>query len=457
MTWQPTPAHLESLSARIADSMGLHFGPDRWQDLARGVELAGRALGFADMHSWIHRLTTQPLEQEQIEVLAGQLTIGETYFMRENAAFAALKDAILPAFIRLRDNRSRRLRFWSAACCTGEEAYSIAITLIESIPNWKEWDIFILGTDINPLFLEKARRGVFSQWSFRDVQSHVIGKYFAQTGPHAYEAIPEIKRMVHFAHHNLAEPGAALPCGERDSFDVIFCRNVLMYFDAERQKKVVDHLFESLSVGGWLMPGLTEISMAFSPPFEFVKFPEAMFCQKGVLKDRIPIPFPPPILREALPGSAAIPPQCRSVVPPLPDHVENAAPTVEAQILTARAHANCGRLAEALTEIDKAASADKLNVEACYVKALILQEQGAMEQASEAFTQALYLEPNHILAHVNQGQIAGRLGKRVLSRKHLEYAIRLLRALPPESEVPESDGLTASQFAAMLESKDRPL
>jgi chemotaxis protein methyltransferase CheR len=121
-----------------------------------------------------------------------------------------------------------------------------------------------------------------------------------------------------------------------------------------------------------------------------------------------------------------------------------------AQTLLARAYANCGRLEEALSAIIKAVQRDKLSVEARYIMGLVLLELGDIQQAQEALNSALYLEPSHILSHVNQGRIAMRLGKPVLARKHHQNAIELLQALPADCLVPESDGLTAAQFAAVL-------
>jgi chemotaxis protein methyltransferase CheR len=293
-----------------------------------------------------------------------------------------------------------------------------------------------------------------------------------------------------------------------------------MYFDAACQKKVIERLHRSLVPGGWFIPGLTEISMAFSPPFEFVKFPEGMFCKKGVKKAQQQTAVAAAVRYEdaaSIPPAAGMPPHRSSLKGPagsplqagqwgrsdtshrdmdagfLPgDALEKNAETVaqevnptagpdkrleearavfqkkqydevvrllsnpagnrpaESHVLLARAHANCGRLGEALKAADAATAADKLNAEAYYVRALVLQEQGHVEQAHEALKQTLYLEPDHILAHVNQGQIAGRLGKQALSRKHLRNAIGLLQSLPPDCEVPDSDGLTASQFVGIL-------
>src|SRR5690349_646311 len=137
--WMPQldlpPALLAQLSAFVTAQVGLRFSPEAWPDLLRGVEGIARAAGFADPQACIHWLLTPPVTPQHIALLAGHLTIGETYFFRESATLNLLEKQILPALIEARRAQSRRLRIWSAACCTGEEPYTIAIMLQKLIPD----------------------------------------------------------------------------------------------------------------------------------------------------------------------------------------------------------------------------------------------------------------------------------------------------------------------------------
>ena len=150
---------LSSLSDFLAAQTGLYFPKKRWGDLERGIVAAARQFGLPDAQACAHRLLSAPLTRSQIETLASHLTVGETYFFREKRSFEALEQYILPALLHAREHTERRLRIWSAGCCTGEEAYSIAMLLDQLIPDPEKWNVTILATDINPAFLGKAAAG----------------------------------------------------------------------------------------------------------------------------------------------------------------------------------------------------------------------------------------------------------------------------------------------------------
>lgn len=168
MTQNLSDQLLAQLSEFVARHIGLHFPQERWRDLERGVQSAAHELRAPNMTACAQWLLSEPLTRKQIEILAGNLTVGETYFFREKRSFAILGDSILPELIGARQKTERRLRLWSAGCCTGEEPYSLAILLDRILPNLQRWRVTILGTDVNPHFLQKAAEGVFSEWAFRD-------------------------------------------------------------------------------------------------------------------------------------------------------------------------------------------------------------------------------------------------------------------------------------------------
>lgn len=235
-------AELPRLSDFVADAIGLHFPPSRWNDLRRGVAATSKELGFAMPAECARRFLAGPIAKEQIEILANHLTVGETYFMREPKSFEMLAEKIIPAMIRQRQSGNRGLRIWSAACCTGEEAYSIAIILHREIPDIGNWNITLLATDINSRFLRKAAAGIYGQWSFRQVPAGFREQSFRRVGEDHWEILPQIKRMVHFAPLNLVEDVYPALANETNAMDVIFCRNVLMYFTAQQAHKVVENL-----------------------------------------------------------------------------------------------------------------------------------------------------------------------------------------------------------------------
>ena len=192
-------ALLGRISTRVAEQMGLHFPRERWSDLERGLVSAARAFKFDELERCARWLLSSPLTKQQIEVLGSNLTIGETYFYRDRRYFEILENDVLPEIIRSRREDGRSIRIWSAGCCSGEEPYTIAVLLSRMIPDLADWNITILGTDINLRSIEKGSAGVYGEWSFRDTPSWIRENYFRKAESKRYQIEPHIRRMVVFS------------------------------------------------------------------------------------------------------------------------------------------------------------------------------------------------------------------------------------------------------------------
>ena len=263
MTAPLPPLLLEGLSVLVAERTGLLFAAAPRADLERGIRTAAADFGFEDVAACAEWLLSSQPSRRQVEVLASHLTIGETYFFREGAAFQALEGQILPELIRARRGAGpRRLRLWSAGCCSGEEAYSLAIAVARVLPDWKEWDVLILATDINPRFLRKAREGVFGEWSFRSTPAAVREFFFTRTADNRSRVLADLKRMVRFAHLNLAVDEYPSPSNDTEGMDVVLCRNVLIYLGPEHVARVIRGLSNCLTESGQLFVGAAEGSLA---------------------------------------------------------------------------------------------------------------------------------------------------------------------------------------------------
>ena len=271
---------LSRFSEFISSQLGLHFPKERWDNLERGINLASREFGFKDIGSCVQWLMSSPLTRSQIEILAAYLTIGETYFFREKKSFKVLEEYILPELIRSRRGTNQSLRIWSAGCCTGEEPYSIAILLSKMLPDWQDWHITILATDINSHFLKKASEGIYSEWSFRDTPLWVKERYFRRIKKNQFEILPDIKKRVTFFYLNLAEGGYPPLLNNLHKLDIIFCRNVLIYFAPKEAKKVIQNFYLSLEEGGWLVTGSSEVSHILFSQFVAVHFPHTILYKK---------------------------------------------------------------------------------------------------------------------------------------------------------------------------------
>ncbi|HUX52916.1 MAG TPA: protein-glutamate O-methyltransferase CheR, partial [Williamwhitmania sp.] len=258
---------LSQLSEFIASNLALNFPRDRWVDLERNIRIAATEFGYTDIEEFIQHIIKSPLTHERMEILAASLTIGETYFWREPHTFEALEKVIIPEIVHHRLNGEKRIRIWSAGCSTGEEPYSIAIALRETIPFIKDWNISILATDINTRNLRKATAGEYGKWSFRGTPPWLKEKYFVQKPNGRFEITPEIKSMVKFEYLNLAEDIYPSSLNDTNAMEVIYCRNVLMYFSQERFRQVARGFYKSLVQGGYLLVSASELSLQNFPDF----------------------------------------------------------------------------------------------------------------------------------------------------------------------------------------------
>ncbi|HXM47890.1 MAG TPA: CheR family methyltransferase [Pyrinomonadaceae bacterium] len=477
----------------IAQRIGLHFPPGRWRDLQRGLSGAFEELGFADLTSGAEWLLSTPLTKAQLEVLVSHLTIGETYFFRETKTFQALSEKIISELVHLRRKGNRRLRIWSAACCTGEEPYSIAIMLQQAIPDLGDWHVTILATDINARFLQQAVAGVYGEWSFRGTAASLRDRYFKRTKNGRYAILPEIKNRVTFAQVNLVQDLFPSLTSETNAMDLIFCRNVLMYFSPSQAQKVVHNLRRALVHGGWLVVSPTEASHTLFTEFTPVNFPGVILYQKGhVDRAKVPSSLPSTVTEGAsgfastfelsLPQMPLVTYQCAQpmtapakkepgvheqrhaiaqslyecgqyaeVVDTLLSSTDtNPAPDLRTFSILTRALANQGKLAEALTWSERWVNADKLDASSHYLRAVILQELGDVEQSRRSLQTATYLDPRFVLAHFALGNLARSLGNFPDAKRHFANASHLLRDHKTDDVLPESDGLTANRLTEII-------
>lgn len=445
------------VSSFIADAMGLYFSPARWGDLERGLAGAAKELGFEDVMSCADWLLSSPLTREQLQVLASHLTIGETYFFREKKTFDVLRDIVLPELIQARRGRQQRLRLWSAGCCSGEEAYSLAILLHQVLPDLVDWQVTILATDINAHFLRKALAGTYGEWSFRDAPVGLKQRYFTRRGDGRYVVMPEIKGMVTVQHMNLVDDVYPSLVTNTNAMDLILCRNVLMYFTPSQTQKVIGKLHRSLIDGAWLSVSPSEASQALFPQFETRNFPGVILYQKTgatVRRRETPVAAPFSERAERSSPSVATPLYAQGRYAEAADTLlasfpEHAASSEEFSLL-ARSLANQGRLTEALAWCDRWIDADKLNSGGHYLRAVVLLEQGNQEEARSSLQRAAYLHPDFVLAHFALGSTARGRGKTAEADRHFRNALQLLARLRPDELLPESDGLTAGRLAETI-------
>ncbi|HJV33945.1 CheR family methyltransferase [Geomonas sp.] len=279
MSGQGTGETIRLFARFVERSLGLHFPEDRLGELQSKLAPLCRRAGFQELNKYLLWLMAAPLSPTQLETLAAGLTIGETYFLRDPNSFRVLEERLLPELIPARRREGKRLRIWSAGCSSGEEPYSIAILLSRAIPDLADWQLDLLATDLNPQALERARTGVYGQWSFRNAPEWLM-EYFTARENRRYELLPRIRQMVRFQQLNLADPQALAAVTAGGRMDIIFCRNVMLYFDAERITSTMTAFNQALVDGGWLFVGATELNYGKLTGFSCLNLGGALVLRK---------------------------------------------------------------------------------------------------------------------------------------------------------------------------------
>lgn len=312
---------LDLLGAAVGEKMGLHFPSERRGDLWRAVRDLARETRVPDPRGLLVVLARNPLSSEVATRLAPHLTVGETYFFREKKTLEAFRRRILPEYLA-----RGSLRVWCAGCSSGEEPYTVAMLVHEELFPRRPMVLNILGTDINPRALEKARRGIYSRWSFRGMSEELRNRYFDPVSSQMFSVKARFRNEVSFALHNLVEEKRS-PWNDAEPVDVIFCRNVLIYFSPPTIATLLDRFHRLLAPGGWLLVAPCETSMLLASRFASVACDGATLYRKAPpLSGGTP---PSPELREAFsPGGPEV---CRKAeegwhdeLPPLAEDVAEA-------------------------------------------------------------------------------------------------------------------------------------
>jgi chemotaxis protein methyltransferase CheR len=233
--------------------------------------IATRATSFA---SYFARLRSD--RDGEVEQLINAFTVNETYFFREDYQLSCLTSDLLGERLRVKP-AGEGLRIWSVPCSTGEEPYSIAIWLLENWPPVDAHDVEIIGSDIDTSALEAARAGIYGKRALMRLSAEIVGKYFAPLGSEQWRILDDLRQSVRFTAANLVEQSDTRPQG---LFDVIFCRNVLIYFDDTSRRLAAENLYENLAPGGYICLGHSESMSRISPLFEVCRFADAIVYRR---------------------------------------------------------------------------------------------------------------------------------------------------------------------------------
>ena len=463
------PVDVARFRTAVARRLGLWFDDGKLEFLRVVLDRRLQARGVVADHL-LAELEGGGDVRTEVSEIAQELTIGETYFFRHSDQFRAFAEVALPARIDARA-AARQLRFLSAGCSSGEEAYTLSMLTRPRLQDYHPpFELSIRGVDINPRAIARARAASYSPWALRETPEAFQKQHFSLAG-RDYRLSNPIRDSVRFEEGNLVADDSWAP----ESFDVIFCRNVLMYFTLENAQRVVNRFARALAPGGYLFLGHAENLRGLSLDFDlchthstfyyrrkptsadaprFVESNEPPPLPRAALAldwastwletvqrstDRIHAltakPVPPPVVaaphspgRRELGRALELLSQERfaEALAVLPAAVPNSVRDVDEGLLRAALLTHCGRLDEAELACTELLAIDGLNAGAHYLRSLCRERRADTRAAIEYGQIASYLEPAFAMPHLHLGLIARRTGDRSTAQRELSQAVLLL-------------------------------
>ena len=281
----------ENLVKLIAEHIGFYIKTKDYPSLESKIEARLKALKLSNLGDYYNLLKdsvdfelgnispqTMYRSQGEWNALANIITNGESFFFRDRGQFDLLQETLIPQLIEQKKNAlDFNLKIWSSGCSTGQEPYSLAIVLNKIIPDLSQWNITIIGTDINQDFLKLARIGIYQNWSFRLTEPSFRKDYFTSSSE-GWKINHNIRNIVTFCEDNIVQDKTIpIPCY---GVDLILCRNVFIYFKKYSVAKGIDKFYSALNPGGYLMTGHAELQEIALNKFQILSFPESVIYQK---------------------------------------------------------------------------------------------------------------------------------------------------------------------------------
>ena len=436
-----------------------------------------------------------------LEQLTAELTVGESFFFRNEHHFRALREEVIPTILR-ENAEKREIRVWSAGCAAGEEPYSLAILLDQMLAG-RHWQVSILATDLNPKFLQAGREALYRPWAFRQTEIHHDRRYFTPE-TEAFRLVARLRGRVHFAYLNLVKDVYPSPLTGTLGLDLILFRNVAIYLRPEVTRAILARLHRALRPGGWLLLGEVEVNLASANGFTVRHYDQATFYQKGAEFDlsaadaAVPMPVladvlsvGPPVMpaAPALPdwvplprkGTAeALPPAKHAAAESSPwerierwalaGHFADAEPAIEKtldhngrarlRLRYAKLLLSCAQIARARQMLEICLKEDPLLVESWLLQAGFAEEAGDLAAAEQAYRRALYVDRSAPMAHFHLGMLLEQKADRAGARHSFQTTLKLIQNRGPHELVEYGEGICCGRLREMVTlhfSNDSPL
>lgn len=458
----------------VAERAGLAFPENRREITESALRRAMAHTGERDTDRFADRVASDPATYA---IALTELTVGETYFFRDPAQWALIRDHIVPELLATHPD-GRGVRAWSAGCASGEEAYTLGIVLRDAgciAPS-------LLGTDLCEHRLGRASRAVYTKWSMRGVDEATRRRHFSQSGQY-FHLLPEY-RDVGFRPLNLATATYGMEGQELYGLDLILCRNVLIYIAPDVTKTIFARLVAALRPGGWLMVAASDPQPDADLPLDVVvteagllyrrRHPESATATEAqgqqvasfgrattfprALDAYVPpaaaIPLravrsaPPPTVRDAVAAYGAA--DYDMVIQLAARDIESGYASEGTLIILTRAYANRGRVTEAAAACTRAIAQYPSSAELRILDSTLASQRGQFAAAAEAARRAVYIDRSLAAAHAALGMALLRGNDPAAADRALRAAERLLSDAPSSETVPASDGASAAGMLATV-------
>ncbi|MHB1017039.1 MAG: CheR family methyltransferase [Coriobacteriia bacterium] len=488
---------------------GIYLEESKLDSLRISLVTRATRLGYGTFGEYYDALAR---DEREFNELLNLVTINETSFFRFPGQFDALRDQVLPEIMASRPAGKRDLRIWSAGCSTGEEPYTLSMLTLDMALGVSGWNPQILGTDVSTKALGRARAGVYGRRAMMNVAPDVMERHFDPTPAGDFRVNDRVRSQVDFGYQNLIkEP---YPLSLMGNWDVIFCRNVTIYFRIESTRRVVRNFYDSLNEGGYLFIGHSETLTSISDDFEALEIGGVFLYRKPLAKPLFPVTRTPRVMggsrslqsgprgltadRTAVRTSAAspapTPPRPRRAIPVVapsaepatppsvrqdaeesietiltrarmnlkegrPDQVIDAVASVterdpnnaEAHLLVAYVRADTGDYDEALAACHRALAINPLLPVARYILGIIYQRQGDAVRAISELKKTIYIDADFALAHLNLANIYKSQRQFDTAAREYENALRALKSSPDGDWTEFSGGFQADLLARTCE------
>lgn len=462
-------AGLNAIKRLVIDRSGLHYFEDKSDLIADRAVRRMTAIGFRTIDQYQEYLTGDADGEQELDLLINELTIGETYFFREPAQFRVLKTHIIPQRMTARAS-ARRLRIWCAGCSTGAEPYSVAILLNEYFgAALAGWNVTILATDINRAYLRDAADGRFTEWALRSTTDVERQKYFVQHNK-TYILRTPFRRMVKFQYHNLISDPCPSSAHELSDFDVVLCRNVMIYFSQEKIRTLVERLRLALAPGAYLLAGASDMYSSLAQILHLERHEDTVVYrnvpqESPQLSLRVtPLVESPPRLMELdaqvsdalIDYQTPLEPMMRAPVTPVDLRRSDISvipavdkDTTQDVITEIRAQVDAGNWDTAIHLGRQHAHTECMRPAFHSIMGLIYEHMGDRTHARVAFRRVIYLDKDNVLAHYHLGMIHLDSQQHTAAKRCFRNVLACICDQPDDHPLEEAGELTIGSLREM--------